>query len=84
MKNYLKQMLRTPLQTLFIILLVMIVTVMLAVGGNLWVTSDRISRTYEDDFITIGTVTQKPDTIREITEWDMAARMPIMRHFIIC
>ncbi|MBD5508992.1 MAG: hypothetical protein HDR05_13370 [Lachnospiraceae bacterium] len=70
MKNHVKQMLRTPLQLLLIIVLVMIVTVMLVVGGNLWVTSDRISKAYEDDFITIGTVSQKPDTIRERTEWD--------------
>ena len=70
MKHYAKQMLRTPIQSLFIILLIMIVTVMLVVGGNLWVTSGRISRAYEDDFITIGTVAQKPDTVAEEKEWD--------------
>lgn len=70
MKHYLKQMLRTPLQSLLIIVLIVIVTAMLVVGGNLWVTSDRLSKAYEKDFITIGTVTQKPDTMREITEWD--------------
>ena len=70
MKNHVKQMLRTPLQLLLIIVLVMIVTVMLVVGGNLWVTSDRISKAYEDDFITIGTVTQKPDAVVEEEEWD--------------
>ena len=70
MKNYGKQMLRKPLQTLFIIVLVMIVTVMLVVGGNLWVTSDRIAKAYEDDFITIGTVNQKPDAVVEVEEWD--------------
>lgn len=58
------------MQTVFIIILIMIVTIMLVVGGNLWVTSVRLSKAYENDFITIGTVTQKPDTIREITEWD--------------
>lgn len=70
MKNYLKQMCRTPLQLLLMIVLIMIVTVMLVVGGNLWVTSDRLSKTYEDDFITIGTVTQKPDTVAETEKWD--------------
>ena len=70
MKNHGKQMVRTPLQLLLIIVLVMIVTVMLVVGGNLWVTSDRISRAYEDDFITIGTVTQKPDAVAEEEQWD--------------
>ena len=70
MKNYVKQILRTPMQTMFIIILIMIVTIMLVVGGNLRVTSDRLSKAYEDDFITIGTVSQKPDTIRERTEWD--------------
>lgn len=43
---------------------------MLVLGGNLWVTSDRLSKAYEDNFITIGTVTQKPDTVRERKVWD--------------
>lgn len=70
MKNYGKQILRTPVQTLFIILLVMIVAIMLVVGGNLWVTSNGLSKAYENDFITIGTVTQKPDTVQERKVWD--------------
>ena len=70
MKSYVKQILRTPVQTLFIIVLVMIVTAMLVVGGNLWVTSNRLSKAYENDFITIGTVTQKPDTVQERKVWD--------------
>lgn len=70
MKNYVKQMLRTPLQSLFIIILIMIVTVMLTVGGNLWVTSHRLSKAYENDFVTIGTVTEKPDSVQEYEVWD--------------
>ena len=70
MKNYMKQILRTPIQSALIIVLVMAVTVMLVVGGNLWVTSDRLSKAYEDDFITIGTVAQKPDTMQERKVWD--------------
>lgn len=70
MKNYGKQMLRTPFQLLFIIVLIMIVTLVLVVGGNLWVVSGRLSRTYEDDFITIGTVVQKPDNVQERKVWD--------------
>ena len=70
MKNYMKQILRTPVQSVLIIVLVMIVTMMLVVGGNLWVTSDRLSEAYEDDFITIGTVAQKPDTVQERKVWD--------------
>ena len=70
MKNYVKQMCRRPLQLLLMVVLIMIVTVMLTVGGNLWITSDRISKAYEDDFITIGTVTQKPDAVVEVEEWD--------------
>lgn len=49
MKNYMKQILRTPIQSALIIVLVMIVTVMLVAGGNLWVFSDRLSKAYEDD-----------------------------------
>ncbi len=70
MKNHIRQIFRTPVQSIFIVVLVMIVTVMLVMGGNLWVISGRLSKAYEDDFITIGTVTQKPDTMRESTEWD--------------
>ena len=65
MKNYVKQMCRRPLQLILMIVLIMIVTVMLSVGGSLWAASDRLSKAYEDDFITIGTVTQKPDTVEE-------------------
>ena len=70
MKNFRKQMLRTPLQSLFIIVLIMIVTVILVVGGNLLITSDKLSKAYEDDFITISTVLQKPDTVQERKVWD--------------
>ncbi len=70
MKIFRKQMLRTPLQSLFIIVLIMIVTVMLVVGGNLLITSDKLSKAYEDDFITISTVLQKPDTVQERKVWD--------------
>lgn len=70
MKNYVKQLLRTPVQSVFIIVLIMVVTIMIVVGGNLWVTSDRLSKAYEDDFITIGTVVQKPDTVQERKVWD--------------
>lgn len=70
MKNHIKQMLRTPLQSVLIVILIMIVTVMLVTGGNLWIISGRLSSAYEDDFITIGTVTQKPDTVKDRMEWD--------------
>ncbi len=70
MKNHIRQMLRNPVQFVLIIVLVMIVTVMLVVGGNLWITSDRLAKAYEEDFITIGTVTQKPDTVEDEPSWD--------------
>ncbi len=70
MKNHVKQMLRTPVHSVFIVILIMIVTVMLSVGGNLWIVSDRFSKMYEEDFITIGTVTQKPDAVKKIAMWD--------------
>lgn len=70
MKNYVKQLLRTPIQSVFIIVLIMLVTITLVVGGNLWITSDKISKAYENDFITIGTVTQKPDAVAEEERWD--------------
>lgn len=71
MKNYVKQLFRTPIQSVFITILIIIVTIMLVVGGNLWVVSDEILKAYGNDFITVGTVTQKPDTIRESVNWDV-------------
>lgn len=70
MRNHVKQMLRAPAQSILIVVLVMIVTMMLVAGSNFWVTSDRIVAAYEEDFITIGTVTQKPDAVEEVEEWD--------------
>lgn len=70
MKNYIKQILRTPMQSVLITILIMIVTVMLVTGGNLWATSYKLSKSYENDFITIGTVTQKPDTVADVEIWD--------------
>ncbi len=70
MKNHMKQLLRTPLQSVLIAILIMIVTAMLVTGGNLWVISGRLFRAYKDDFITIGTVTQKPDTVEDSLVWD--------------
>lgn len=70
MKNHIRQMLRTPVQSVLIIALVMIVTVMLTVGANLWIISDRLAKTYEEDFITIGTVSQKPDAVEDEPRWD--------------
>lgn len=70
MKNHIRQMLRLPVQSILIVVLVMIVTVMLVVGGNLWVVSERISADYEEDFITIGTVTQKPDVVAKEERWN--------------
>lgn len=70
MKNFMKQMSRTPFQFVLIIILIMMVTVMLVTGGNLWITSERLSEAYEDNFITIGTVTQKPDTVADHEVWD--------------
>ena len=70
MKSYVKQMLRIPLQVVFIILLIMAVTVILVVGGNLWFISEKFLSSHGDDFITVGTVTQRPDTVKEAMVWD--------------
>ncbi len=70
MKSYVKQMLRIPLQVVSIILLIMAVTVILVVGGNLWFISEKFLSSHGDDFITVGTVTQRPDTVKEAMVWD--------------
>lgn len=70
MKNSLKQILRMPIQSAFMAVLIMIVTAMLVIGGNLWKTSTDISDAYEDTFVTIGTVEQKPSSVGESLLWD--------------
>lgn len=59
-----------PIQSLFMAVLIMIVTAMLVIGGNLWKTSTDISDAYEDMFVTIGTVEQKPSSVEEDMLWD--------------
>ena len=48
----------------------MAVTVILVVGGNLWFISEKFLSSHGDDFITVGTVTQRPDTVKEAMVWD--------------
>ena len=70
MRNSIKRILRMPIQSAFMIVLIMIVTIMLVIGGNLWITSTNISEIYEDTFITIGTVDQQPNSVVEFAVWD--------------
>ncbi len=69
-KNSIKQMLRTPVRTFLFLFLITVSGIFLSVGGNLWVKNQTNMKNYEDTFVTIGTVQQKPSSIEQETIWN--------------
>lgn len=70
MKNSLKQMLRTPVKTAFFLILMVFAALLMTLGSGIWIKGTKTMAKYEDSFITIGTVRQKPDSYEETMEWD--------------
>ncbi len=70
MKNSLKQMMRTPVRTVFFLVLIVFATLLMTLGAGIWRKGTQTMAKYEDSFITIGTVRQIPDSYEETTEWD--------------
>lgn len=62
MKNSLKQMLRTPVKTAFFLILICFAALLMTLGSGIWIKGTKTMAKYEDSFITIGTVRQKPDS----------------------
>lgn len=70
MKNSLKQMMRTPVRTVFFLVLMVFSALLMTLGSNIWMKGIKTMAQYEDSFMTIGTVRQKPDSYEETMEWD--------------
>lgn len=69
-RNSIRQLSRTPFKTILFLLLITVAGIFLSLGGCLWVTNSVNIHAYEEKFITIGTVEQKPASIRQKTVWD--------------
>ena len=70
MKNSIKQLFRKKWMSILFFCIIMFGTVFFALGCSLWMSvQDSINR-MKDSFTTIGTVTQKPDSILTEQEWD--------------
>lgn len=81
LKNSIKQMLRTPIRTFLFLFLITVSGIFLSVGGNLWMKNQMNIKNYEDIFVTIGTVTQKPSSIAQELEWNAEKKDYIIRQW---
>lgn len=70
MKNSLKQMARTPIKTVLFFLLNLFAALLMTLGVCIWQKSSSMLDKYEDQFITIGTVSQRPESFEQIKIWD--------------
>lgn len=70
MKNSLKQMMRTPVRTIFFFALMTLAAFLMTFGLCIWQKSSRTMAVYEDRFLTIGTVRQMPKSFEQTFRWD--------------
>lgn len=70
MKNSLKQMARTPIKTVLFFLLNLFAALLMTLGVCIWQKSSSMMDKYEDQFITIGTVRQRPESFEQVRIWD--------------
>ncbi len=70
MKNSIKQLFRKKWMSILFFCIIMLGTVFFTLGCSLWMgVLDSINR-MKDDFTTIGTVTQKPDSMVTERKWN--------------
>lgn len=69
-RNSIKQILRMPIRSFSFLLLIVTSSMFLTLGSLLWIMNNSIIKNYEDTFITIGTVEQKPLSVNTVTRWD--------------
>lgn len=74
MKNSVKQMLRTPVRTALFFLLLTFGTLLLTLGTVLFIRNQQTAASYDEQFITIGTVRQKADSFSQSLVWDAAGK----------
>lgn len=70
MKNSLKQMIRTPVRTIFFLILLVFASLLMTLGSSIWAKGKQTMEQYEDRFITIGTVRQIPDSFEQTLQWN--------------
>lgn len=70
MGNSVRQMLRTPVRTAFFLVLLSFASFLMCIGLSLWIKNEKRAEEYENKFITIGTVRQKPDSFEQKLIWD--------------
>ena len=69
-RNSIKQILRMPIRSFSFLLLIAASGMFLTLGAVLWIMNNSVINTYEDTFITIGTVEQKALSINTTTRWN--------------
>lgn len=69
-KGSLRQLMRTPIKTLFFFVLLILTVTFLMLGFNLWNIVDDNMQKIDSMFITIGTVEQKATSIEISGTWD--------------
>ncbi len=74
MKNGIKQLLRTPIKTGLLFLLLLLSTVLFIIGINLWIQVTERVKAADESFVTIGTVTQKENSLTSTAQWDAALK----------
>ncbi len=69
-RNSIKQILRMPIRSFSFLLLNAASGMFLTLGAVLWIMNNSVINTYENTFITIGTVEQKALSINTTTRWN--------------
>ena len=70
MKNSIKQLFRKKWMSILFFCIIMLSTVFFTLGCSLWMSVQDSINQMKDNFTTIGTVTQKPDSMVTEQEWD--------------
>ena len=70
MKNSIKQLFRKKWMSILFFCIIMLGTVFFTLGCSLWMGVQDSINQMKDSFTTIGTVTQKPDSMVTEQEWD--------------
>ena len=69
-KNSIKQMLRMPFRSISFLVLIILSALLLTMGVVLWVNNSSAIHSYQDSFVTIGTVEQKAFSLTQSVKWD--------------
>lgn len=70
MRNSIRQMLRTPVRTVLFFVLLTFAALLMTLGASLFLKNEKEAAEYAQKFITIGTVSQNPESFQQVNEWD--------------